>query len=268
MVLIICGGMSIDIVARSWMSLARFSARSSGSSGPRTSFSSLRFLTVCWRCQSADSHSSRVTLFQPGNRRQSGSANSRSKGYLKGWSLAPTLAAGFQTGLAALAVLMTRIVPSGPGASGPRRYAQGSRMTPGQTALPRGPDRALRGVRGVASLPPQPSADVHRRGRLPALGAPCRDRGTLLAPAGRWQVPAGGDARRRRAVGARSLLLGACRVGDGRRLRDAGRVEDRRPPSRAPSGATSRPRSTSCARSPSSTIAWCWPTSSCPPPRP
>ncbi len=58
-VLIICGGMSIDIVARSnmsrWMSAVRSSVRKS----PSAAFSSFRFFTLWARCHWALSHCSR-----------------------------------------------------------------------------------------------------------------------------------------------------------------------------------------------------------------
>ncbi len=62
MVLIMCGVISIDMVARSLMSRSRSAAISSVRDSPSASFSSARFLTVFLRCQVASSHWARVTL--------------------------------------------------------------------------------------------------------------------------------------------------------------------------------------------------------------
>ena len=74
MVLIMCGVINIDIVARSRTSRSKSSASASLRNSPSASFSSRRFLTVFFRCQVASSHSARVTLRYPGSRVQSGSA--------------------------------------------------------------------------------------------------------------------------------------------------------------------------------------------------
>ena len=61
MVLIMCGVINIDMVARSWMSRSISRAKASLRNAPSASFSSLRFLTVFFRCQVASSHSALVT---------------------------------------------------------------------------------------------------------------------------------------------------------------------------------------------------------------
>jgi hypothetical protein len=80
MVLSICGGISIDMVARSAWSRSTEASRSAGNVSPKTASSWRRFLTVWARCHWADSHSSVVTSRQPGSRLQSGSAQSRGSG--------------------------------------------------------------------------------------------------------------------------------------------------------------------------------------------
>ena len=76
MVLSICGGSSIDMVARSRWSRSRSAKKESASPGPVTCRSCRAFLTQCARCHCADSQSAADTPAQPGNRRQSGSASS------------------------------------------------------------------------------------------------------------------------------------------------------------------------------------------------
>ena len=61
MVLIIWGGISIDMVARSTMSRWRSAASASVRYGPSAALSSFRFLTVWARCHCALSHCSVVT---------------------------------------------------------------------------------------------------------------------------------------------------------------------------------------------------------------
>ena len=73
----ICGGISMDIVARSRWSRSRSARNASDSPPPVTSRSCRAFFTEWARCHCADSHSSRVTRAHPGSRRQSGSASSR-----------------------------------------------------------------------------------------------------------------------------------------------------------------------------------------------
>ena len=72
----ICGGTSMDMVARSRWSRSVSAKNSSLSPVPSTARSCLMFFTQWARCHCADSHSSRVTCAQPGNRVQSGSASS------------------------------------------------------------------------------------------------------------------------------------------------------------------------------------------------
>src|SRR5437016_1801012 len=86
MVLIMCGVISIDMVARSRMSLSRSAAMASVRNSPSASFSSARFFTVFFRCQVASSHSDRETPRYPGRRVQSGSTCCRASGYWKGCS--------------------------------------------------------------------------------------------------------------------------------------------------------------------------------------
>ena len=76
MVLSICGGISIDMVARSRWSRSRSSKNLSSSPAPVTCLSCRAFLTQWARCHCADSQSGAGTAAQPGNRRQSGSASS------------------------------------------------------------------------------------------------------------------------------------------------------------------------------------------------
>ncbi|HSS91300.1 MAG TPA: hypothetical protein VLL69_18440 [Streptosporangiaceae bacterium] len=76
MVLSICGGTSIDMVARSRWSRSRSAQNASDRPGPATSRSCRRFFTQCDRCHCADSHCAAVTPAQPGKRRQSGSVSS------------------------------------------------------------------------------------------------------------------------------------------------------------------------------------------------
>src|SRR5919109_2650408 len=76
MVLSICGGTSIDMVARSRWSRSRSAKKESASPGPVTCRSCRTFFTQCARCHCADSQSAADTSAQPGNRRQSGSASS------------------------------------------------------------------------------------------------------------------------------------------------------------------------------------------------
>ncbi len=85
----ICGGTSIDMVARSRWSRSRSAKKSSLSPGPVTSRSWRRFFTQCARCHWADSHSAAVTPDQPGKRRQSGSASVLCW-YAYGWLTTPT----------------------------------------------------------------------------------------------------------------------------------------------------------------------------------
>ena len=80
MVLSICGGSSIDMVARSAWSRSTEASRSAGNRSPNTAWSWRRFLTVWARCHWAVSHSARVTSRKPGSRVQSGSAHSRWSG--------------------------------------------------------------------------------------------------------------------------------------------------------------------------------------------
>ena len=61
MVLIMCGVISMDMVARSRMSRAMSSASASVRNAPSASFSSASVLTVFFRCQVASSHSAGVT---------------------------------------------------------------------------------------------------------------------------------------------------------------------------------------------------------------
>ena len=75
-VLTICGGTSMDMVARSRWSASRSAQNASDSPLPSTSRSCFMFFTQCARCHCTDSHSSRVTRAQPGNRVQSGSLSS------------------------------------------------------------------------------------------------------------------------------------------------------------------------------------------------
>src|SRR5215470_933381 len=64
------------MVARCRWSASRSAQNDSESPLPSTSRSCRMFLTQCARCHCTDSHSSRVTRAQPGNRVQSGSASS------------------------------------------------------------------------------------------------------------------------------------------------------------------------------------------------
>ncbi len=73
MVLIIWGGISMDIVARVSWSWAMLAARSSGRRPPRAALNSRRFLIVWRRCQVALSQSDALTPWNPGSRFQSGS---------------------------------------------------------------------------------------------------------------------------------------------------------------------------------------------------
>src|SRR5215471_8682406 len=66
----------MDMVARSRWSACRWAQNASESPLPVSARSCRMFLTQCARCHCTDSHSSRVTRAQPGNRVQSGSASS------------------------------------------------------------------------------------------------------------------------------------------------------------------------------------------------
>jgi hypothetical protein len=72
----ICGGSSIDMVARSAWSRSRSAKNRSSTPGPTTSRSWRMFFTQCARCHCALSHCSVVTSAQPGSRVQSGSTSS------------------------------------------------------------------------------------------------------------------------------------------------------------------------------------------------
>jgi hypothetical protein len=61
MVLSICGGSSIDMVARSAWSRSIEASRSAGSRPPSAAVSCFRFLTVWARCHCAEAHSASVT---------------------------------------------------------------------------------------------------------------------------------------------------------------------------------------------------------------
>ena len=86
MVFSICGGTSIDMVARARWSCSRSVKKASLRPAPMTWRSCRAFFTQWARCHCADSQSAVVTPDQPGKRRQSGSYSSR-RWYTYGWSI-------------------------------------------------------------------------------------------------------------------------------------------------------------------------------------
>ena len=76
-VLSICGGTSIDMVALARWSCSRSAKNASLRPVPVTWRNWRAFFTQCARCHCADSHSATLTPAQPGKRRQSGSVSSR-----------------------------------------------------------------------------------------------------------------------------------------------------------------------------------------------
>ena len=201
-----------------------------------TSLSSLRFLTVCWRCQRAVSHCVLRDVLLAGKRRQSGSTNSRSSGYLKGWSLAPTLAAGFQTGRAALAVLMTRIIPPGPWRQARSEVCSGLQHDPAEES-PRRPSSWSSSPSGcrVSSTSRFSRCSSTRRSTFIGRAA-WRSKGGSGAHSP-TESRSGGGPGGGRSMGSRSAVLGSRGVGGRGRRWDGGRVGDRPPPSRRPCGA-------------------------------